>query len=573
MILWGPRRDTHTMMAVARTVWHASTLAQASPCHPKEVQCLAAMAEAGMVWEGDHVRLYNLPVPRISAVLWHQGYRAALARLRAQRGWRGRLLMCNEPATEEVVSRMNPAPFSAQQPIGSHGHHDICLRCHEGGRLLMCDGCACATHVPCAGLSSVPPGAWYCPECLTPPDPCELPVAPQQQVSGRDAQQQPSAGHSSPRRTNSFAQQTGRTMDYLHVGTVNATGLSAETLADLSVLFQKQELDVVAVTESWEGAPCKDISVPGYKWYGRARVDTRGTHSSGSGGTMGDASGHGGVGFFVVNGLAHRVSDPLHRPNLADSMWIMISGHSASEQALCMGVVYMLPNNREAQLRKNAFQALQQDIAAASATGEVILLGDFNSRIGRDAQPGAHVGPFLRDEGTNSNGALLRSMLATQDLYVLNGRTRVNGEVTYEHPNGSSCIDFVIAGKRVLQACMDPTSVCDLHVYPAAVQGTLHKLVHVHLPAAAPTRAGRPAPARLVPRLHLLRNMIPVPEAPGSATPPAGADESPTTYRDLYQAALRGHVDGYVAYVQDLTANPAGRTPEQVLQTARVELH
>ena len=236
----------------------------------------------------------------------------------------------------------------------------------------------------------------------------------------------------------------------------------------------------------------------------------------------------------------------------------------------------MLPNNREVQLRREAFQALQVDIAAASVMGDVVLLGDFNSRVGRDPRTEAHVGPFMQDDGTNSNGNLLRSVLTTQALYILNGRKQSStcGDYTYVHPNGSSCIDFIIAGTRVLQACMDPASGCDLHVHPAAVQGTLHKLVHMRLPTSTPKYACRPPPATSVPRLHLLRSLVPVPvvAAPSNDSPPAGADTTPTTYRDIYQVALRGQVNGYKAFIQDLTSNPAEKTPEQVVQAARHEL-
>mmetsp|Transcript_8248 Transcript_8248/g.24625 ORF Transcript_8248/g.24625 Transcript_8248/m.24625 type:complete len:552 (-) Transcript_8248:3183-4838(-) len=46
--------------------------------------------------------------------------------------------------------------------------HVHCLRCGGGEDdhlLLLCDGCDRAMHTFCAGLSEVPEGQWYCPDC------------------------------------------------------------------------------------------------------------------------------------------------------------------------------------------------------------------------------------------------------------------------------------------------------------------------------------------------------------------------------------------------------------------------
>jgi len=42
---------------------------------------------------------------------------------------------------------------------------DRCVVCDDGGELIVCDGCESAYHTSCAGLSGVPEGDWFCPKC------------------------------------------------------------------------------------------------------------------------------------------------------------------------------------------------------------------------------------------------------------------------------------------------------------------------------------------------------------------------------------------------------------------------
>ena len=42
---------------------------------------------------------------------------------------------------------------------------DRCFICEDGGDLLICDGCEKSYHLQCVGLSEVPQGDWFCPEC------------------------------------------------------------------------------------------------------------------------------------------------------------------------------------------------------------------------------------------------------------------------------------------------------------------------------------------------------------------------------------------------------------------------
>lgn len=65
-------------------------------------------------------------------------------------------VLCSEESTSSVDAESE----------GSDSD-DECMFCHDGGDLLLCDGCDRACHLTCLDppLQEVPEGDWYCPEC------------------------------------------------------------------------------------------------------------------------------------------------------------------------------------------------------------------------------------------------------------------------------------------------------------------------------------------------------------------------------------------------------------------------
>jgi hypothetical protein len=59
-----------------------------------------------------------------------------------------------------------------QGEISKHTNNDECMLCGMEGNLICCDGCPGAYHNRCVGISraSLPPGDWFCPECIVEKD-------------------------------------------------------------------------------------------------------------------------------------------------------------------------------------------------------------------------------------------------------------------------------------------------------------------------------------------------------------------------------------------------------------------
>ncbi|KAK7245037.1 hypothetical protein RIF29_39867 [Crotalaria pallida] len=55
--------------------------------------------------------------------------------------------------------------LSKDRKYSAKDNDNLCLVCHDGGNLLLCDGCPRAFHKECASLSNIPHGDWYCQFC------------------------------------------------------------------------------------------------------------------------------------------------------------------------------------------------------------------------------------------------------------------------------------------------------------------------------------------------------------------------------------------------------------------------
>ncbi|KAA8547080.1 hypothetical protein F0562_003509 [Nyssa sinensis] len=49
--------------------------------------------------------------------------------------------------------------------LGCYQNDTICMVCHYGGELILCDHCPCSYHLTCIDLKDAPDGKWFCPSC------------------------------------------------------------------------------------------------------------------------------------------------------------------------------------------------------------------------------------------------------------------------------------------------------------------------------------------------------------------------------------------------------------------------
>ena len=153
----------------------------------------------------------------------------------------------------------------------------------------------------------------------------------------------------------------GKTCRKLKVATWNFSGLCSERKQkEVAEILSRLNIDIVAGQESWEREG-KNIVVDGYKWFGKPRKD------------QSNPRGEGGVGFLVrvvVSTIKYE-----------ESVWMKVRGGRGRE-ALYICCVYMPMDSSSVSVIEESYASLKENVLGSRQKGRVVLLGDFNARVG-----------------------------------------------------------------------------------------------------------------------------------------------------------------------------------------------
>ena len=190
----------------------------------------------------------------------------------------------------------------------------------------------------------------------------------------------------------------------LRVATCNFSGLGSERKQkEIGELLTKNSIDVVAGQESWEREDTR-IEVEGYKWFGKPRSNQN------------SRRGEGGVGFLVCECLVSEVEFITSE----ESVWMKVRG-GRGRSALYVGCVYMPTDSTSVAAVDAGCVRLKEDVLSFRQKGNVVLLGDFNARVGRSVELDDVIGMFGEDT-CNASGNRLVSFLNEVEMVVCNGR-------------------------------------------------------------------------------------------------------------------------------------------------------
>ena len=89
--------------------------------------------------------------------------------------------------------------------------------------------------------------------------------------------------------------------------------------------------------------------------------------------------------------------------------------------ALYIGCVYMPTDCTGTATRDDSYNLLKEDVLTFKQKGKVVLLGDFNARVGMSSK----VDDVFREDTCNASGSKLISFLNEVELVVCNGRKLV----------------------------------------------------------------------------------------------------------------------------------------------------
>ena len=219
-------------------------------------------------------------------------------------------------------------------------------------------------------------------------------------------------------------------------------------MEDVQQLLKGQTQGVKAphihgITEHW--GYFDSFQTTTHKWFGIDKPTTRGQH--------------GGVGAFVINKLAaftHIL------PNTNDHkfcdhniIWLQTI---TNEGPIFTAIVYAPPNQDE--LLKDIITSLQKSYAILSQMGKILIMGDFNCRLGH----------LTRDKATNPGRAnILKIFMKSAALKPL--KNEQLDHWTCLSPKGQSVNDILLANKNDIQNCKD------YKVYKQHTFGSDHRLL------------------------------------------------------------------------------------------------
>ena len=271
-------------------------------------------------------------------------------------------------------------------------------------------------------------------------NPYQILLSQQQDISGQTTKDYvvPTTRNRKPRKH--FGHPAKRlvssNVDTLNIACWNSEGKIKRAESGLSLFLKRRKTHILAVTETWLRHSSGPV-VTGYTWIGRNRDLGRQKGQRGSGG----------VGLLIADWLVGRITY-LQEPSFEGSLWVKIQ---TKPRDLFLGVVYGLQEGATRSQVKDMFSELGELTERYSEQGEVILVGDFNARVGNTAHS---VGPN-GEERVSSNGKVMLEFLQQADLRVVNGffprKEDSTPNWTRERGESKSIIDYIAVKDYLLQ--------------------------------------------------------------------------------------------------------------------------
>jgi len=234
--------------------------------------------------------------------------------------------------------------------------------------------------------------------------------------------------------------QSGQCKKFSHKGTILGFNLGTLNLeggvgkeAELIELMESEKLGCFAVTETWFLNSCSRFrALPNFSYFGKVAKKTRASRGRGSGG----------IGFLVSKQLDARVVG-----ETSDSLlWIRIRIRGGTD--VFLAVVYAPQATAPKAERELFFDELHRTVASFKKKGLVILMGDFNARVGCAEKPNDHIGLF-GEKAQNTNCKLMLDLLKEENLFALNGRKADCGIYTRIRSGVKSIIDYIVVDERI----------------------------------------------------------------------------------------------------------------------------
>lgn len=156
-----------------------------------------------------------------------------------------------------------------------------------------------------------------------------------------------------------------------------------------------------------------------------------------------------GVGFAIKNQIARKLEEcPVHISDRVTSLRL----HLSNDNYLNVISVYAPTLDKDDDVKNKFYEEVTQVLSQVRPRDQVLLLGDFNARVGQDCEAWPKVLGRHGVGNMNSNGQLLLSLCSQFELAITNTMFRLPSKykTTWMHPRSKHwhLIDYAIVRQR-----------------------------------------------------------------------------------------------------------------------------
>ena len=249
------------------------------------------------------------------------------------------------------------------------------------------------------------------------------------------------------------------TKAFIRVASLNSRNKVTANAQELQLLLQRKRIDILAVQEVKSHLP---VIVNGYAWHPGQDRFTRPNH-------------HVGLGFLIKKDIKGLVT-VIRSDTTQEFMWLKVAGKGTVQDTFICNV-YCLTHQHPIAKRQEMYATLLESCTQFLSKGEVLLVGDFNARLGAISE----------DRDSNPNGKLLQSFLrsafADGDndtfLSLLNTSFECRGLPTRCENGRTSIIDYLITAPESLHRVLQVRVECHDQLEGANALGSDHHLLFV----------------------------------------------------------------------------------------------
>jgi len=287
----------------------------------------------------------------------------------------------------------------------------------------------------------------------------------QEQVSARKRKEKGNRSEKDGKKTTDKNIARNESKRKLRIGSWNVCGFATDERKRIEVAenVREQDLDIVGIQESWEkeGAEIGD-KVREYTWIGKKRE-----------GQNIKERGSGGVGFLVKEYMCD-IIEVMKDTTFDESIWLRVPGERGTKDFF-VGNIYMPPESKSTVNRiQQIFGEIATDVQKYKRLGEVMLVGDFNARVGKANQPNDIIGQY-GEEKRNTNGVEMLKFLGNNELRTLNDRVqKPEAQWTWtrkcKDERKRSVLDYVVVE-------YGSSKEMEVHVCPKDIGTTDHYLI------------------------------------------------------------------------------------------------